>query len=87
MKSYIKVIVRLESTETKQVIIDEIKKMHYNEYKLLSIEEKVAYINSLLAEDIPLNEIASRYFNVDESTIRKGLNNSGYKRAWQFIKE
>lgn len=67
-------------------VIDMFREMHYDYYKSLDIEQQVKYINSLLRDGATLVYIAEILFGVDESTIRKHLNNNGYTRMLQFTK-
>lgn len=49
------------------------------EFKLLTLEELVYFVNTRLEKGLSLVSIAKE-LNVNESSVRKKLNNNGYKR-------
>lgn len=65
--------------------IEIIKKIAYESYKNMNGEDKVEYLNNLLAKGYTMTSIAES-FNIDESTMRKHLSILGYERKWQFVK-
>jgi hypothetical protein len=72
--------------KTQETIIDKYRDMHYEEYVLLEDEEKVIYINELMAKGYSLIYICECLFGVSDRVITKELEDLGYIRLWHFYR-
>jgi hypothetical protein len=77
----------VKKNEASQEVIDGIREINYSHFKELDKDAQVVFVNKLLLEGCSLVYIAKEIFGIDESSLRKSFNKSGYERVWQFVKK